>query len=135
MNEKIKGMIVEAKMLADKEAIKANMLLINSRFAKTPRIFTMSSYEVLSLPPMILGLETHFAEELPDNVAFALTEACTERDLLTAKVAQETTERIVKQIAKYIVNIHGVSAFEYELFTRFIRTQFGVELKEIEDER
>lgn len=96
--------ISDAIKEAEQQHIRANAVLINSRFAKMPasavpfmlRTTTMLGDEVHSvkdttdwvqLPPMVLGLKMFFTDELPDEYAFAVCEAAVqdEFDLLKAE--------------------------------------------------
>ena len=92
--------VKEAKQLAIKEGLKANVIFINEKFAKTPALTIPTSRSSFScLPPMIMGLEVDIAKELPDNVLFAVTE-----------VPETHTEKITKQYKH-----EGVAEFVREL--------------------
>ena len=65
-------MIAEAKAKALKEGIKANTVIIDKHFAKVNAFHFAFGRAVMSLPPMICGLEVQVSDELPDGYDFAV---------------------------------------------------------------
>ena len=96
-NEKtMRELILEAKKVAVKENIKANSIILNKKYVKTPHLFVGDGF----LPPMVCGIEVYMtADELPDNYSFALTEkAQTERERLIGKTKSDTAKEIFEKI-------------------------------------
>lgn len=93
-------MLIEAKKHAYAENIKANSIVINKNFVKTPYLI----FEDGILPPMICGLEVYFTtDELPKNYAFAVLEKNkTERELIIEKASKETAEEILQGVMKWL---------------------------------
>lgn len=89
-------MLIEAKKHAYAENIKANSIVINKNFVKTPYLI----FEDGILPPMICGLEVYFTtDELPKNYAFAVLEKYkTERELIIEKTRKETVEKFAERL-------------------------------------
>lgn len=89
-------MLIEAKKHAYAENIKANSIVINKNFVKTPYLI----FEDGILPPMICGLEVYFTtDELPKNYAFAVLEKDkTERELIIEKTRKETAEKFAERL-------------------------------------
>ena len=94
--------ILEAKRVSVKENIKANSIILNEHYVKTPHLFVGDGF----LPPMICGLEIYMtADELPDEYAFSLLEKTqTERERLCGKVRNETAQDVLEQFICEIVN-------------------------------
>lgn len=92
--------IREAQRLAEIEQIKANAIIINKNFVKTPKLYVHNKGTTSVLPPMIYGLEMYFTDnELPDNYSFAILDAGqTERDRLVSNTRYETTKEIFEKI-------------------------------------
>lgn len=78
--DKIKPLNIEdiAKSIADASnnallnAISANAIIINKKYAKTPGFYFGNGFGVYDIPPMFMGLYVEF-KELPKEFAFALT--------------------------------------------------------------
>lgn len=89
--------IREAQRLAVIENIKANAIIINKNFVKTPNLFVVANGVASVLPPMICGLEMYFTDnELPENYSFAIADiGQTERDRLVSTAKQETAKEIL----------------------------------------
>ena len=103
MDDKIKEFIKqvrEAQRLAQIEQIKANAIVINTKFVKIPKLFTVAGGSVSVLPPMICGLEMHFTDnELPENYFFAITDCGqTERDRLVEMTSRQTAREIIVEL-------------------------------------
>lgn len=83
--------IKDAQDQAMKEGIRANTILINSRLVKTkPFMIMLTPFLGAEVPPMICGLETKLADDLPQEFAFAIMQAPqTERERLTEKAESE----------------------------------------------
>ena len=96
INFEIREKIREAIRLAEIENIRANAIVINKNFIKTPLLRSVICGVGYILPPMICGLEMYFTDnELPENYAFAITEACqTERDRLVEETEFKTAKKI-----------------------------------------
>ena len=92
--------IKEAKEEAVKEGIKANRILINSnsRLMKINPFALMYTPQMGCLyPPMICGLEVFLSLDMPEEFAFAITEAPkTERERLIEDLKAENHELRVK---------------------------------------
>lgn len=90
--------IREAQRLAEIEQIKANAVVINKNFVKTPKLYVHNEGTVSVLPPMICGLEMYFTDnELPENYSFAILEAGqTERDRLVSDTKCEIAKEIFR---------------------------------------
>lgn len=88
----IHEMIRDALAESFREKIKANSIVINKRFVKTPRLFVNN----MELPPMICGLECYFTDnELPEDYSFAVIEAIkTERQ----RLVEETARKIYREL-------------------------------------
>lgn len=92
-------MIAEAKAKALKEGIKANTVIIDKHFAKVNAFDFVFGRAVMSLPPMICGLEIQVSDEFPDGYDFAVLEAPeTERDRLVRKAKAEAAVKIFADV-------------------------------------
>lgn len=113
--------IMDAMKEAERAHIRANAVLINSRFAKMPasaapfmiRTTTRIGDEVHSasdtqnwvhMPPMVLGLKMFFTDELPDEYAFAVCEAAVQDEFDALK---EENRRLRETLAA-IQDVLGV---------------------------
>lgn len=117
--------IREAQRLAEIEQIKANAIVINKNFVKTPKLYVHNKGTISVLPPMICGLEVYFTDnELPDNYSFAILDAGqTERDRLVSNTRYETTREILDKVDKE-------SNGQTKQITDVIRKQYGVEVED-----
>lgn len=97
--------VKEAQDEAMKEGIRANTIMINSRLAKVEKFVAMiTPFLGAQVPPMICGLEAKLADDLPEEFAFAVTEAPkTERERLIEELKAERDEW--KKIARKIAEI------------------------------
>ncbi len=97
----------EAYEFALQEGIRANTLLIDKNFAKVSGVHIMLrndafGMEGVSLPPMILGLETRIAP-LPKGFGFAVTEvAQTEMDKLYAEAKAAGRREVIEQLKEFL---------------------------------
>ena len=117
--------IREAQRLAEIEQIKANSIVINKNFVKTPKLYFHNKGTVSILPPMICGLEMYFTDnDLPENYSFAILEAGqTERDRLISDTRYETAKEIYEWIEKH-------SFFNgFELIENYLKERYGVEVE------
>lgn len=113
INEMLKWIkeIENAKEIAIKEKVFANVVVINENYIKTPPLSIGFSYSDLgikegyNIPPMICGLEVHPTKTfLPDNVAFAVMRApMTEFE---RKLNQEI-EKFTNMLAENCADIFG----------------------------
>lgn len=93
-------LINEAKKEAIKNSIKANVIIINENLVKTDAFCFPVDNSIEYLPPMICGLEVKLTnDELPDNMAFAITNGYTEREKLIEKVEKDTKKKIFIDLA------------------------------------
>lgn len=100
----LSDMIAEAKEKALKEDIKANTVIIDNHFAKVNAFDFVFGRAVMSLPPMICGLEVQVSDEFPDGYDFAVLETPkTERELLIRKAKSEAAREICCKIEEEIV--------------------------------
>lgn len=100
----LSDMLAEAKAKALKEGIKANTVIIDEHFAKVNAFDFVFGRAVMSLPPMICGLEVQVSDELPSGYDFAVLEAPeTERERLIRKAKSEVAREICCKIEKEIV--------------------------------
>ena len=108
--------IREAQRLAEIEQIKANAIVINKNFVKTPKLYVYNKGTVSVLPPMICGLEMYFTDnELPDNYSFAILDAGqTERDRLVSDTRYETAKEILSERLSRMKELKAV--FENPLY-------------------
>ena len=88
--------IKDAQDQAIKEGIRANTILINSRLVKTkPFMIMLTPFLGAEVPPMICGLETKLADDLPQEFAFAIMQAPqTERE----RQQKETVRQVLHMI-------------------------------------
>ena len=96
----------EAYEFALREGIRANTLLIDKNFAKVSGVHMAfqgaCGMHGVSLPPMILGLETRIAP-LPKGFGFAVTEVIkTERDKLYAKAKAAGRREVIEQLKEFL---------------------------------
>jgi hypothetical protein len=97
-------MLAEAQAKALKEGIKANTVIIDEHFAKVNAFDFVFGRAVMSLPPMICGLEVQVSDEFPDGYDFIVLEAPeTERERLIARAKLETAMEIFAEIESEIV--------------------------------
>lgn len=97
-------MIAEAKAKALKEGIKANTVIIDKHFAKVNAFHFAFGRAVMSLPPMICGLEVQVSDELPDGYDFAVLEVPeTERGRLIRQAKSEAAREIFEEIESKIL--------------------------------
>lgn len=103
LNEFMK-VVREAQRLAQIEKIKANAIVINTNYVKTPRLYTCEHNTVSVLPPMICGLEVYLTDnELPENYSFAIMDCGqTERDRIVATANYECAKEIFEKLLGYI---------------------------------
>jgi hypothetical protein len=95
--------IAEAYAKALKEGIKANTVIIDEHFAKVNAFDFVFGRDVMSLPPMICGLEVQVSDELPDGYDFAVLEVPeTERERLIRKAKSEVAREIFEEIEKSV---------------------------------
>ena len=98
----LSDMLAEAKAEALKEGIKANTVIIDEHFAKVNAFDFVFGRAVMSLPPMICGLEVQVSDELPSGYDFAVLEAPeTERERLIRKAKSEVAREIFEEIEEY----------------------------------
>ena len=72
------------------EDIRANIVMINKGIVKVKEHPFVFMGNVSMLPPLICGLEAHFTDELPSEIAFAVAEAPqTERGKIFAEGHKE----------------------------------------------
>ena len=91
--------VFEAQKKALKEGIKANTVIIDEHFAKVNAFDFVFGRAVMSLPPMICGLEVQVSDELPDGYDFAVLEVPeTERERLIRKAKSEAAREIFEEI-------------------------------------
>lgn len=96
--------IAEAYAKALKEGIKANTVIIDEHFAKVNAFDFVFGRAVMSLPPMICGLEVQVSDELPDCCSFAVLEVPeTERERLIRKAKSDAAREICCKIEEEIV--------------------------------
>lgn len=97
----------EAYEFALQEGIRANTLLIDKDFAKVSGVHVLFQRDArcthgVSLPPMILGLETRIAP-LPKGFGFAVTEVIqTERDKLYAEAKARGRREVIEQLKDFL---------------------------------
>ena len=97
----------EAYEFALQEGIRANTLLIDKDFAKVSGVHVLFQRDArgthgVSLPPMILGLETRIAP-LPKGFGFAVTEVTeTERDKLYAEAKARGRREVIEQLKEFL---------------------------------
>jgi len=125
--------IREAQRLAEIEQIKANAIVINENFVKTPKLYVYNKGTASVLPPMICGLEMYFTDnELPDNYSFAILDAGqTERDRLVSDTRYEIAKEIfakVKSVLNYLDNEWEISNALYPLEQEYLNGK-GVEVE------
>lgn len=97
----LSDMLAEAKAKALKEGIKANTVIIDEHFAKVNAFDFVFGRAVMSLPPMICGLEVQVSDELPDGYDFAVLEFPeTERDRLVRKTRTEAIKEFAERLIK-----------------------------------
>lgn len=108
--------LLEALKIANRENIKANSVIINKNFVKTPDLHMIGGV----LPPMICGLEmTLTADELPENYSFAVLEAGkTEREKLVEVTENKTAKEIYLWLKEH--------TFESSIIETYFRERFGV---------
>lgn len=93
--------LAEAYKKALKEDIKANTVIIDEHFAKVNAFDFVFGRDVMSLPPMICGLEVQVSDELPDGYDFAVLEFPeTERDRLVRKTRTEAIKEFAERLIK-----------------------------------
>lgn len=111
--------IAEAYKKALKEDIKANTVIIDEHFAKVNAFDFVFVRDVMSLPPMICGLEIHVSDELPDGYDFAVLEVPeTERDRLVKKAKAEAAVEIFEEIDKFLDSYSIVIDGEIGFFSK-----------------
>lgn len=107
LEETFKGFadaVFEARNKALKEGIKANTVIIDEHFAKVNAFDFVFGRAVMSLPPMICGLEVQVSDEFPEGYDFAVLEAPeTERERLIRKAKSEAAREICCKIEEEIV--------------------------------
>lgn len=102
--ESLADILAEAYKKALKEGIKANTVIIDEHLAKVNAFDFVFGRAVMSLPPMICGLEVQVSDELPDGYDFAVLEVPeTERERLIRKAKSEVAREICCKIEKEIV--------------------------------
>lgn len=95
----LSDMLAEAYAKALKEDIKANTVIIDEHFAKVNAFDFVFGRDVMSLPPMICGLEVQVSDELPDGYSFAVLEVPeTERERLIREAKSEAVREIIEEI-------------------------------------
>lgn len=104
--QSLSDMIAEANAKALKEGIKANTVMIDKHFAKVNAFDFVFMRDIISLPPMICGLEVQVSDEFPDGYDFAVLETPkTERELLVrearAEAIKEFAERLKPKLSYY----------------------------------
>ena len=102
--------------------IRANAVLINSRFVKVPatavpyiirqhRVLddspnvyehTFDSKDCITLPPMIAGLKAYFTDELPDEYAFALCETAMQDEYDNLRAENRRLKETLTEIKELI---------------------------------
>ena len=108
-------LINEAKKEAIKNNIMANVIIINENLVKTDAFCFPVDNSIEYLPPMICGLEVKLTKnELPDNVAFAITNGYTEREKLIDQVREDTKREILEDLA-YQLGLEDLLSNEEEL--------------------
>lgn len=145
-------MIREAHVLAMKEGIKANSIVINKKFVKVPSVWINICGSPRQLPAMICGLECYFTDnEFPDNYSFAVVEKPqTERERLIEKTKIDTAKEIYKELLKKQTEVYNKYVFKkdndyddletnaiinfsdslsYE-FEKYFKEKYGVDLGE-----
>lgn len=71
----LEDFIYEAYKTALKEGIRANVIMLNKRLAKTNGFGHITFGGVMDIPPMICGLEAYVTDEIPEEFAFSMLEA------------------------------------------------------------
>lgn len=85
-----------------KNYIKANTILINRNLAYFPGVDVCISNHVGELPPMIMGLEAYFVNDLPEDCVFAVCrKEKTEREQLEEEVRKETARTCIILAKQY----------------------------------
>ena len=101
--ESLADILAKAYKKALKEDIKANTVIIDEHFAKVNAFDFVFGRDVMSLPPMICGLEVQVSDELPDGYDFAVLEVPeTERERLIRKAKSEAAREIIEDVATLI---------------------------------
>ena len=67
--------IYEAHKMALQNGIRANVIMLNERLAKTNGFVHHTFGGVMDIPPMICGLEAYVTDEIPEEFAFSMLEA------------------------------------------------------------
>lgn len=97
--ESLADILAKAYKKALKEDIKANTVIIDEHFAKVNAFDFVFGRDVMSLPPMICGLEVQVSDELPDGYDFAVLEFPeTERDRLVRKTRTEAIKEFAERL-------------------------------------
>lgn len=95
--------VFEAEKNALKEGIKANTVIIDEHFAKVNAFDFVFGRDVMSLPPMICGLEIKVSDELPEGYDFAVLEVPeTERERLVRKTRAEVIDEFAEELKEYL---------------------------------
>lgn len=92
--------IHEARVKALHEGIKANTVMIDEHFAKVNGFYFSFNQSIVSLPPMICGLQVYVTkEDLPDGYDFGLLEVpMTEREALIRNTERDIAKKIFEDI-------------------------------------
>ena len=71
----LENYIFEAHKMALQNGIRANVIMLNKRLAKTNGFVHHTFGGVMDIPPMICGLEAYVTDEIPEEFAFSMFEA------------------------------------------------------------
>lgn len=98
-------MITKARVEAIKRGIQANSIIIGEhlRYIK-PFAFIPQYGSVVLFPPMIMGMEIKFSNQLPNGADFAIFESeVTEREQIIMKAKAEAAKEFADYARKVIV--------------------------------
>ena len=122
--DKIILSLIKAKETALENAIIANTVLINDKFAKVKNFSICLDNTVYAVPPMIAGLYIKFVD-LPKQFAFALAQL-PEPDgaKLLAEAREESRRVTLGEVVEWLLNEAGQPG--EEIFQMFIK-HFGLD--------
>lgn len=90
--------ILKARKEAFKEHIRANAIILNEDFVKT-RLMAYECFNGSSIiPPMICGMQVSITEDLPEEYAFALTDAPARRTEEERRIRKEEREKTIDEL-------------------------------------
>jgi hypothetical protein len=106
----ISDLIREAYKTAIQNNIKANTVVLNKTFAKTNGFTFAFMDSVMTLPPMICGLEVHVSDELPAGCDFAVFEAPhTRTERFIAEAKHEVAKEIFAELEQTVMHPNWAS--------------------------